>query len=71
MTNAKPPGAPLAAVLGAVLLLLLVVVPAMMSLAHGDGAVCFTASACPLSAINPCVRSPSFALVGRCTPTIR
>jgi hypothetical protein len=43
----------------------LVVVPAMMSLARGDGTVCFSDSACPLSAINPCVRHPSFAVVGR------
>jgi hypothetical protein len=53
------------------LFVLLVVVPAMMSLARGNGAVCFVDSSCPLSAINPCVRHPSFAVVGRCAFAIR
>ena len=70
MTNAKLRRAPFAAILGAVLVLL-VVVPAVISLARGDGAICFAASACPLSAVNPCVRNPSFAVVGRCAIAIR
>jgi len=70
MTNAKPRGAPVAAIFGAVLVLLLIV-PAVISLTSRDGAICFTASACPLSAINPCVRNPSFALVGRCAVSIK
>jgi len=70
MTNAKPRRSVVAAIVGAVLVLL-VVVPAGVSLANGDGAICFTASACPLSAINPCVRKPSFAVVGRCALAIR
>jgi len=52
-------------------LLALVVVPTIMSVAHGDGDICFAASACPLSALNPCVRHPSFAMVGRCAVVIR
>jgi len=59
-----------AAILAA-LLVLLVVVPAAISLANGDGAICFADSACPLSAINPCVRKPAFAVVGRCAIAIR
>ena len=50
--------------------LLLFVVPAAISLSSGDGAVCFADSACPLSAVNPCVRKPSFAVVGRCEVAI-
>ena len=65
MTNVKPRRALVAAIL-AVLVGLLVVVPAITSLASGDGAICFSASGCPLSPINPCVRHPSFAVVGRC-----
>jgi hypothetical protein len=65
----KRRGALVAAMIGA--LLALVVVPAVMSLARGDGAVCFADSACPLSAINSCVRHPSFAVVGRCAFAIR
>lgn len=53
------------------LVMLLGVVPSMVSVASGDGAVCVTDSACPLSAINPCVRSPSFAVVGRCAVDIK
>ena len=68
MTSAKPTGALVVAMLGG---FVLVVVPAVMSLARGDGAICFTDSACPLSAINPCVRHPSFAVVGRCAVVIR
>jgi hypothetical protein len=61
----KPRRAVIATVLGA-LFVLLVAVPVVISLASGDGAVCFADSACPLSAINPCVRKPAFAVVGRC-----
>ena len=53
------------------LLVLLLGLPAAVSLANGDGAVCFTDSACPLAAINPCVRKPSFAVVGRCALPIK
>ena len=69
MTDPKPRGA-LALILGA-LFVLLVVVPAAASLASGDGAVCFADSACPLSAVNPCMRRPSFAVVGRCAVDIK
>jgi hypothetical protein len=60
-----------AATLVAAALGLLVVVPAAISLSRGDGNVCFDASACPLSSLNPCVRKPSFAVVGRCAVAIR
>jgi len=70
MTNPKPMGAPVAMILGA-LFVLFVVVPGLVSLARGDGAICFADSACPLSALNPCVRRPSFALVGRCAVSIK
>lgn len=70
MTSTKSRGAQVAAIVAA-LLVLLVVVPAVISLANGDGAICFADSACPLSAINPCVRKPSFAVVGRCALAIR
>jgi hypothetical protein len=69
MTKLRPSGEIVAAMVGA--LLALVVVPAIMSVAHGDGAICFASVACPLSAINPCVRHPSFALIGRCAVVIR
>jgi len=69
MTSAKPRRAVIAAVLVA-LLVVLVVVPVVTSLASGDGAVCFTDSACPLSAVNPCVHKPAFAVVGRCALSI-
>ena len=52
--------------LAAGLIVLLVGIPAAMSLSRGDGTVCVTSSACGLSAINPCMRHPSFAVVGRC-----
>jgi len=52
-------------------LILVLVVPAAMSLSQGDGAVCVSSSACPLSAINPCERHPPFALVGRCAIALR
>ena len=68
MTKAKPPL--VAAILGA-LFVLLVVVPSVISLASGDGAICFSGATCPLSAVNPCVRTPSFAVVGRCAVDIR
>jgi hypothetical protein len=51
--------------------LLLLVLPAAISLASGDGDVCFADAACPLSAVNPCMRRPSFAIVGRCAVRIR
>jgi len=70
VTNPKPRGALAAAILGALVVSLLVV-PAVVSLASGDGAVCFTDSACPLSAVNPCTRKPSFAVVGRCAVAIK
>jgi len=54
----------------AALFVLLVVVPAVISLASGDGALCFADSACPLSVVNPCVRKPAFAVVGRCAISI-
>ncbi len=54
-----------------VLLVVILGIPAAVSLANGDGAVCFADSACPLAAINPCVRRPSFALVGRCALPIK
>ena len=69
MTNLRPSGALVAVMVGA--LLALVVVPSIISVAHGDGDICFAASACPLSALNPCVRHPSFAMVGRCAVVIR
>ncbi len=69
MTSAKPQGPLFFAIAGA-LFALLVVAPAVVSLASGDGAVCFADSACPLSAVNPCVRKPSFAVVGRCAVAI-
>ena len=61
---------PWAAIVG-VGIVLLIVVPAVVSLSHGDGAICFADSACPLSAINPCLRKPTFAVVGRCAVSIR
>lgn len=70
MTNAKPRGALVAGIFGG-LFVLLVVVPCAVSLANGDGAICFTHSTCPLSAVNPCVRQPSFAVVGRCAVAIK
>lgn len=69
MTNTKPQGALVAGILGG-LFVLLFVVPAAISLSNGDGAICFTASTCPLSSVNPCVRKPSFAVVGRCAVAI-
>ena len=48
------------------LLVLFVGIPAAMSLSRGDGTVCVASSACGLSAINPCMRHPSFAVAGRC-----
>ena len=68
--SAKPQRALVASVLGGVFVLL-VVVPSVISLANGDGAICFSASSCPLSAVNSCARNPSFAVVGRCAIAIR
>jgi hypothetical protein len=65
--NRSRPGA---AILG-VVLVLFIVVPTLVSLSQGDGAICFADSACPLSAINPCMRKPTFAVVGRCAVAIR
>ncbi len=70
MTNPKTRTASAIAVAGAVLALF-VVVPSVISLANGDGAICFETSTCPLSSLNPCVRKPSFALVGRCAVAIK
>lgn len=69
MASMKSRSSRAAAILVA-LFVLLVVVPAAISLASGKGAVCFDASSCPLSALNPCVRKPSFAVVGRCEVAI-
>ncbi len=60
----------LAAILTAVVALL-VVVPSCVSLVSGDGQVCIASDTCPLSAVNPCMRKPSFAIVGRCAVTIK
>jgi len=46
MTSTKSRGALVAAILAA-LFVLLVVAPAVISLASGDGAICFASSACP------------------------
>jgi hypothetical protein len=62
---------PLLAAAAFALLLLFLAIPAALSLANGDGAVCFTDAACPLAPINPCVRKPSFAVVGRCALPIK
>jgi hypothetical protein len=70
MTNVKPRAALFAAILGA-LFVMLIVVPSVISLTSRDGAICFSDSACPLSAVNPCVRKPSFAVVGRCAVDIK
>jgi hypothetical protein len=70
MTKERPRGAVAAAVVVA-LLVVFVFLPALVSLGDQDGAVCLTASACPLSALNPCVRKPSFAVVGRCAWVVR
>jgi hypothetical protein len=67
MSSPKPR---VAAILGT-LVVVLVIIPAIVSLSNGDGAICFADSACPLSAVNPCVRKPSFAVVGRCAVAIR
>ena len=69
MTNPNPRGVLVAAILDA-FVVVLVVIPAVVSLASGDGAVCFADSACPLSAVNPCTRKPSFGVVGRCAVAI-
>jgi len=53
------------------LVAMLVVVPACVSLASGDGKVCIASNTCPLSAVNPCMRRPSFAIVGRCAVAIK
>ena len=70
MTKPKPRGVVVASVVGAGLALF-VVVPAVVSLSSRDGAICFTHSTCPLSAVNPCIRKPSFAVVGRCAIAIK
>jgi hypothetical protein len=70
MTSTKPRRTLVASTLAA-LVALLVVVPALISVTSGGGAICVADSACPLSAINPCVRKPSFAVVGRCALAIR
>jgi hypothetical protein len=70
MTTPKPATTVAAIALGAVILVL-VVIPAAVSLSNGNGAICFADAACPLSAVNPCVRKPAFAVVGRCAVAIR
>jgi hypothetical protein len=70
MSNPKPRSAKVVAVLGA-MVVLLIIIPTIVSLSNGDGAICLADSACPLSAVNPCVRKPTFALVGRCVVAIR
>ena len=70
MNTANPRGS-IAAAIGMALVVLVIAIPATTSLAHGDGAICFVDSGCPLSAINPCVRQPTFAVVGRCAIPIR
>jgi hypothetical protein len=69
MANPKP-STVVAAILAGVVLVL-IVIPAVVSLSNGNGAICFADSACPLSAVNPCVRKPTFAVVGRCAVAIR
>ena len=70
MTNFKGRSAIDAVALGAATLAL-AIIPAAVSLASGSGAVCFVDSACPISAVNPCVRKPTFALLGRCAVDVR
>ena len=70
MSIPKPRSAVVAALLGA-LVVLLIIIPAAVSLSNGDGAICFADSACPLSAVNPCLRKPTFAVVVRCAVAIR
>lgn len=70
MTTSKPRGAVVVSFLGALFVLLLVV-PTAVSVGNGDGAICLARASCPLSALNPCVRKPSFAVVGRCAVDIR
>jgi hypothetical protein len=53
------------------LVAVVVVVPACVSLGSGDGQVCVASNTCPLSAVNPCRRRPSFAIVGRCAVAIK
>jgi hypothetical protein len=51
------------AVLGAIV----VSIPATLSLSRGGGGtICFFNSTCGLNNVNPCVRSPPFAFIGRC-----
>jgi hypothetical protein len=69
MVEMKPRKA-LAAILTA-LVAMLVVVPACVSLAGGDGQVCVASNTCPLSAVNLCIRKPSFAIVGRWAVAIK
>ena len=69
MTHPKP--STMVAAILAVVVLVLLVIPAVVSLSNGDGAICFADSACPLSAVNPCVRKPTFAVVGRRAVAIR
>jgi hypothetical protein len=70
VSNPKAQPAFVAWTVGA-LLVLFFVVPATVSLASGEGAICFSDSACPLAAVNPCRRKPSFAVVGRCAVAIK
>ena len=70
MNTPKRQGPWPAAILGGALFVL-VVVASIISLASGDGSACFKDSACELSAINPCMRRPAFAVVGRCAVSIK
>ena len=70
MTDARAQ-TPVLAATAIALLALFLGIPAAISLANGDGALCLTDSGCPLAPINPCVRKPSFAVVGRCALPIK
>ena len=70
MTTSKRRGGLIVPIVGGLLVALLVV-PTYVAVENGDGAICFTQSGCPLSGINPCVRKPSFAVVGRCAIPIK
>ena len=64
------PGTKLAVAL-VVLVAVVIGVPACVSVASGDGQLCLASGDCPLSAVNPCVRKPFFAIVGRCGVAIK
>jgi hypothetical protein len=70
MTDPKARGGLVPTLLVA-LFVLFVVVPTVVSVETGDGPICFSDSGCPLSAVNPCRRTPSFAVIGRCAVALR